>query len=245
MTKQLAKKKPASNAETTDEVDGVTVEEAPDDELVEQAVADIRGILKATYVQGMVAVGEYLLKTFYDDDPDLYLSKSPTKGASLSSLLRRADDIDLSVRRTFLSDGLRIAAYDRKLPAKSAFKQLPASHRVALTRLGDPTRVEKFAEATLKRQLSVVEVRELVSKQLDRAAEGEVRRTRASLVVRQLDRFASFLRNDRGRLDAAVRDRASRLSDDQRKQARETIDSIRKRLSELEVVLGRADADGD
>src|SRR4051794_21990649 len=46
--------------------------EKVDRELVEHAVSHIRDELAKTVTRGMDEVGRYLLKMFYDDDPELY-----------------------------------------------------------------------------------------------------------------------------------------------------------------------------
>jgi hypothetical protein len=103
--------------------------ELVDRELVERAVAHIRGELAKTVARGINEVGRYLLQTFYDDDPELYLSASPNKHASLRLLIERCESMDFPVSRTFLANALRMAAVSKDLPRAATFRRLPSSHQ--------------------------------------------------------------------------------------------------------------------
>ena len=77
--------------------------EKVDRELVDRAATHIREVLEKTVTRGTEEVGRYLLRTFYDDDPQLYFSANPNKHASLRLLLDRCESLELPVReRSFL-----------------------------------------------------------------------------------------------------------------------------------------------
>jgi len=144
--------------------------EKVDRDLVERAVSHIRDELTKTVTRGMDEVGRYLLQTFYDNDPELYFSASPSKHASLRLLIERCESMDFPVSRTFLANSLRMAAVSKDLPRAATFRRLPSSHRVELLRLKAPENVERLASKAISQKLSVQKLRALIQKEVDRTA---------------------------------------------------------------------------
>ncbi|MEI8258308.1 MAG: hypothetical protein WCJ30_21740, partial [Deltaproteobacteria bacterium] len=158
-------KSPAQADPRTEIVKLPTGAAKPNDALVAKAAKDISAILHDTFARGLREVGDYLLKSFYDDDPALYHSTSPTKHASLSALVKQCGDVDFPVSKTFLSNAIRIAVMVRELPDAKNLKLLPPSHQVELLRLERaPEKLETIAERAVEKKLPVKKLRAEVRK---------------------------------------------------------------------------------
>jgi hypothetical protein len=210
-----------------------------DRELVERTVSHIRDVLAKTVTRGMDEVGRYLLQTFYDDDPELYLSANPNKHASLRLLMERCDSMDLPVSRTFLANALRMAAVMKELPRAATFHQLPPSHRVELLRIKAAENVERVASKAVSQKLSVKKLRALIQKEAERSGAGSVRgRKRAPPVLRAIEACLRALRDEEtGRL-LIRRSDVDDMTEEQVARAQTVLASLEKRVTDLRRLLG-------
>jgi hypothetical protein len=228
---QTALAKRAAHSEATAAPQSALTE---DNELVESSVEHIRELLARTIARGMDEVGKYLLKTFYDNSPELYFSMNQTKHASLRLLLNRCESLELPVRRTFLANALRMAAVTRELPRNATFHRLPASHRVELLRVKAPEKIEKLASKAVSKNLTVRKLRVLVQRSEKPSGPG---RKRTPDVMKGLDACLRAVRDaETGRL-AFRRSDLKRLTDEQQALARTTLQTLEKRLTELRKML--------
>ncbi|MGE0790072.1 MAG: hypothetical protein AB7S26_30645 [Sandaracinaceae bacterium] len=213
--------------------------DAPDDDLVEDAVTKIRGILGHTLAKGMEDVGAYLLKTFYDDDPGLYASASPRKHASLRTLMERCGTKDLPVSTTFLSNAIRMAIVSRQLPKGAAFGQLPVSHRVELLRLPTTEQIEDAAQDIIDDDdVTVRSLRDTVTKMLGRGGSGRGR-PRTPPVVRAVNQVAAALRKEESWHLAFQRADIDALDDGKRAELEETVERVSTLLGRLQKLLAK------
>ncbi len=206
--------------------------------LVERAVSQIRGILHKTVARGLEEVGQYLLREFYGDDPELYYS-SRAKHTSLATLVDRCETLDFPVSRQFLVNALRVAAVSKALPRAAVFRRLPSSHKLELVRLREPETLERFASRALQRKLSVLKLRALVRKETDRKKGASNRgRPRTPQVVRAVEACLRVLKNEEtGRLSFSRSDIAE-LNDAQRARVDTALESLEKRVAELRRLVG-------
>lgn len=208
-----------------------------DEALVDQAVEQIRQILSNTVAGGIEEVGQLLLQVFYNNDPALYGAASHSKHASLRILERRCETLELPIRRSFLGSALQLATFSRRLPRESAFRRLPASHRVELLKLKEPDRVEAIAAHVLASKLSVRRTRELV--QRERAKSGMVRtRRRTPMVLRAIGESTRCLRDPTtGRL-LFLREDVEELTEPELEAAQRMVEALSRRVEELRRLLG-------
>ena len=209
-----------------------------DRELVERAVSHIRDELAKTVTRGMDEVGRYLLQTFYDDDPELYLSASPNKHASLRLLIERCESMDFPVSRTFLANALRMAAVSKGLPRAATFRRLPSSHRIELLRLKAPENVERLASRAISQKLSVQKLRALIQKEVERNSAGSDRgRKRTPKVLRAIEACLRALRDEETGKLLVRRSDVDDMTEEQLALAQTALASLEKRVVDLRRLL--------
>jgi hypothetical protein len=144
---------------------------------VNKAVEEINSLARATVLAGAIEIGKYLLREFFEDDPEQARLQDPTKAASIRKI---AEHPDLVVGATTIFNGIRVAVDDRLLGENPAYKQLPWSHRVALLPVKDPKQKAKLAALVAREELKVrdlqAKVRELVEAERSAGENGEVAR---------------------------------------------------------------------
>lgn len=233
----LDRRDPSAGAEATVLISPAAAAKA-DHALVERTVSHLRDVLAKTVTRGMDEVGQYLLKQFYDDDPELYFSASPNKHASLRLLIERCESMELPVRRTFIANALRMAAVTRALPRSASFHRLPPSHRVELLRVRVTEKVERLASKAVESNLSVQKLRLLVQKEQGRRDAATARgRKRTPELLKALERCVNALRDDdTGRL-LFRRSEIDELSDEQLERGRTALSTLEKRVSELRRLM--------
>jgi hypothetical protein len=212
--------------------------EKADKALVDKAVAHIRDVVGKTVARGLDDVGSYLLREFYDDDPELYRSASPTKHASLSLLIERCESMDLPVSRTFLANALRVAAVQKRLPRGATFRQLPPSHRVELVRVGEPEKIEQLASKAVDGKLSVQKLRTLVQKEQEKTKGPERGRKRSPEVLKAIEACLRLLRDEGTGKLLFHRVDVTELTDEQQARANVALTSLEKRVAELRRIIG-------
>ena len=211
--------------------------EKADEALIDRAVAHIREVVARTVSRGLDDIGTYLLREFYDNDPELYFSRSTSKHASLNMLIERCESLELPVSRTFLGNALRLAAVTKQLPRASTFRQLPPSHRVELLRVREPEKLEQLASKVVEGGLSVQKVRMLVQEEHGKEASGSGRK-RSPEILRAAEACLRVLRNEEtGRL-LFRRSDVAKMSDEQRAKVDAVVTSLEKRVAELRRILG-------
>ncbi len=206
-----------------------------DQKLVDDAASHIRKTLQQTVYKGVVEVGNYLLKTFFGDDPMRARSRDPHKAASFHALEERCATGELPVSRTWLQNAVRLAAMSRQIgPDKSAFYQLEQSHQIALLPLGEPAKVVRFAERVVAKELSVRDLKAQVARERDRSADPSQSRGRASVPVinKSLDRALKVLTSEDGRRSFSIADVAA-LDEHQAERAAKTAKELIERLGQL------------
>jgi hypothetical protein len=105
-----------------------------DDALVEEALAHIRRIWSHGLLTTVVALGDYLIKTFYAGDLRDVRSRRAHKPAALARLLARADELPVTAHA--LKQSMRMAAQYHELP-RSLAEALSKTQHEALLPVGD------------------------------------------------------------------------------------------------------------
>lgn len=189
----------------------------------------------ATVDKGLKAIGAYLLRRFFHDDPALVSSKSHQKAATFRTL---ADHPDLQLSRTTLHVAVRLAVQERQLLETSVptSGRLGHSHRVALLGVKDMGVKQRLVEETVRDGLTVRELRQRVDDARGKSgrAKGpeendEPRVPRAVAALAALD-------PEKARADARI----TTLTARQRKDYRAALVEARGRLSKMIRLLDRA-----
>lgn len=209
-----------------------------DKALVDLAVSHIRDVVSKTVARGLDDVGTYVLREFYDDDPALYLSASPSKHASLSTLIERCESLELPVSRTFLANALRMAAVTKQLPRAATFHKLPPSHRIELLRVRAPEKLERLASKVVEGKLSVQKLRTLVQKEQEKGKDTARGRKRSPEVLKAIEACLRVLRDEGTGKLLFHRSDVTEMTDEQQAKADAALTSLERRVAELRRILG-------
>lgn len=131
-------------------------EESADQDLVEKAFIEINKVVSQHFTNAMEEVGEYIIKTFYNNNFDRASKDKPVKGKSLLALKNKFKDEGHSKSWFYYAVG--IAADKKKFDeiGYDRYKELNISHRRILTSVKDLEQKKKYVEETLNKNLSVV-----------------------------------------------------------------------------------------
>ena len=159
-TKQeVAKKQPVE----TSQPESVVISKQ-DQKMVDEACQEISSILEKTLFKGTIEVGQYVLKTFFDDDPKVARSRGRKKGASFRLLTDRCDTGALPVSKSWLHSAVGLAIQDRELVGHGgAYQQLTPTHRVRLLPVKSPDEVDRLAQEVLEEELTTRQLQERVA----------------------------------------------------------------------------------
>jgi hypothetical protein len=187
-----------TNLEASNDDDLVEVldRDGADQARVQEALVFIRASLDRTLYQGVSTIGEYLLKTFFDDDPEQVSSRSPYKNASFRALAEWCGTPELPISKSWLHNAVAVAVMRRLLGDSLSFRRLSPSHQLAFLPLcRDPEKVERLAERVLSKRLSVRDLRRAVA---DETNVGRARRGRVpkSTIQKTLERSLRLLTAD-------------------------------------------------
>lgn len=129
------------SAEATPDTPPPATTQQPPEVDIDQAVARINELAIGTLYQGSAQIGEYVLQTFFNNDPELAQSKHPFKNASYRTLCGRED---LLVSPANLNRMVRVAIQERFFRAEGLDVQtLSFSHKAALVRIPNiPAKIE-------------------------------------------------------------------------------------------------------
>ena len=151
-------------------------------------------------------------------------------------LLDKAGTLELPIARSTLAGALRLAIALRELPKGTDLRRLPSTHQVVLIGAGDPPTIDKLATRALRRELSVVQTRDLVRAHKARQR-GVVDEPRALDVVQTLEAALAGLVNEHtGRL-AVRRVDVTRMDPADVARARDLVLGIERRLKEVKRLL--------
>jgi len=225
----------ASKADDTKSPEAPGPDDAPlDEKLVEQAVTFIRKTLAETLYKGATTVGDYVLESFFDNDPARVRSKNPQKNASFRSLAEKCGTADLPISKSWLHNAVGVAVMRRLLPEGStAFKQLPPSHQATLLPLREPAKVEKLATRAVDKKLSMRDLREIVDGEVAKAKEGETRGRRPTpVILKTLNRSLKIFTLEGGKR-SFTKAMVEELDEEQTKNALKSAQGLMDRLKDL------------
>ena len=114
----------------------LVVGKTTDDDLVDQTIVHLRRIWSEGLLKTVVAMGNYLIETFYGGSLVEAQSRSPRKPAALARLYERADDLPVSVHA--LKQCVRIAAQYHELPRQLAGRSRDLWAAIAPSRAPSP-----------------------------------------------------------------------------------------------------------
>ncbi|MFC1858119.1 hypothetical protein ACFL9U_08815 [Thermodesulfobacteriota bacterium] len=139
----------------------VLIPEQVDERLVEEAVNFINGKVAETVFKGSLEIGEYVLKTFFNDDIEFASSRNRYKSMSYRALCERRD---LAVNYSTLTKMVRVAAQERFLMANRILTdRLTYTHRVELIKLDNNAQKLSLVEECINLSLSVRELVPLIN----------------------------------------------------------------------------------
>lgn len=208
-----------------------------DEKLVQEAVKHIQGILAETVIKGMVDVGAYLLKHFFNNDPELVRSRNPSKNASFRILVERCGT-ELPVSKSWLNNAVGVAIMSKALPGQAAFKQLPQSHQTVLLPLHEPTKIEEVAARAVKKDLSVRDLRDVVRREVAKNKDDNRGRPAKPLIVKTLDRSLKLFTLESGR-KSFTKAQVNELSEEDAKHVRDAAGELMASLKKLIEQLPR------
>lgn len=226
--------------ETTALVKKDSEEDVADEKLVEQTVEWIRAKMTETVFRGMTEIGEYVFQKFFGGDPERVRSRKPDKSASFRSLVERCEAGDLPLRKSALHNAVGIAVMRRLLPEDdAAFKQLPPTHQATLLPLKDPAKVEKVAQRAVTRELTVRDLKEIVTEEVAKNAPEDERRGRPKkpVILKTLDRSLKVFNVESGSR-SFTKAHFDELSDDETKAALKSAKALLASLNKLIEKLG-------
>jgi hypothetical protein len=210
-----------------------------DQERVEEATRWIGMKVTETLKRGAQEVGEYVLREFFEDDPELAKSMNPYKNASYRALAARCRTSALPITKTWLNNAVGIALMIRQLPeSATAFKRLPPSFQEVLLPLGDPERVEGMASHALTNELSFRQLRRaVVTDNASRARKGPQQNQRfAPTIMEALSRSRKAFGLDSGKRffpTAQIDELSSQQQKDAAKAAEMLIETLRNLILQL------------
>jgi len=238
--KPPAKKKPRTlkkpEKAQTPEVDVITAEQQ---QLVEDACSHITSTLERTLFKGMIEVGQYVLKTFFDNDPKVARSRSRKKGASFRLLTDRCDTDALPVGKSWLFNAVGLAIKDVELEGKSdAYAQLTPTHKVKLLPVKNPEDVDQLAQQVLEEGLTTRQLQERVSGIVAEQPRGPGGRKPKKVLLKTLDDAVKpFMQDSRVRPV-----RKADVDELDEKEAKTALQSARKLAKQIEQMVNKLEA---
>lgn len=127
---------------------------------IDEAVAFINTKANET-AKSLVDIGEYLLKTFFDNDISKVEDRAPRKGISLRKI---AEHKDIMFSYRSLANAMQLAAQNH-LFSGAKFMNLTESHRLLLLSVNEEDKKLAFAEMSVKEKLSYRGLREVLIKE--------------------------------------------------------------------------------
>ncbi len=147
-------KKPEGNKTLPAEVIDVNIDEA---------VKEINDLVGNKLYETAIAVGDYVLKTFFNDDIKEVQSKNSKKLMSFNKLCDRSD---LKVHPKHLNQMVQVAAQEKILIAAEANK-LGYSLKVELLKIHDDTLKTKTAKKWTSKPVTIAEAKKYISSLLE------------------------------------------------------------------------------
>lgn len=130
---------------------------------LEDHVKAINEIALQHVFEGFIKIGNYVLQHFFSNKIEDALSRNPKKMVSFNNL---AEHPDLKIDKRRLSEMVRIAAQETKLPSSEKLKY---SHKLQLLRLpySKKDKMVTFAKDVIKHDWTVKELRKNIDNYLD------------------------------------------------------------------------------
>ena len=198
----------------------------PGDELISEAVREINRIYTVKTLETYLAIGRYLLKTFFDNDFEVFRSK----GRSDPNMKALAARLDLLVSSTTLWRSVAVLEQSRQLPREVA-RELTFSHHVELLGVTDEGTRERLARSAVEGRWGRRGLRSEVAETRD-AAQGRDSSREAARAMTRLEHAAKGLQR-------AVASRDG-LQDEGSAELVKRLDRVRSRLEESRKSLVEA-----
>lgn len=153
----MAKSKAKAVVKKVEEPKEVDILSAEEVRKMDEAVNFINQQANAP-ARSLLAIGKYLLETFFDNDPKKVDDRAPRKGVSLRKL---AEHKDLALNHQSLSNAVKLAIQEDIFKAEK-YTALTESHKLILFRLHDKKAKLKYADKVIKENLSVRKLHEVL-----------------------------------------------------------------------------------
>ena len=150
---------------TDKQVPAVNQEEAPDENLVEQAYNELTEIATRRVSQTMFEVGEYLIKTFYDDNIEYAQSKTPTKEKSLNQLFSKFRKDPDAYSKSWFYNSIQLYADQKYFDSVGfdKYNELGVTHKIYLTHLHDIEAKKELIEEAVDKKYTVAKLKERIA----------------------------------------------------------------------------------
>lgn len=142
-------------------------EQEPDNDLVDQAYQKLTEITTRRISDTMYEVGEYLIKTFYDDNFEYAQSKTPVKEKSINKLFSKIRKNSDAYSRSWFYNSIQLVADQRYFDKQglTKYNDLGHSQKIYLTYLKDLDIKQALVEEAVDNKYSVSKLKERIAEE--------------------------------------------------------------------------------
>ena len=194
-----------------------------DQNLVENAVQEIKNMVSKNFTNAMMEVGQYLIKEFFNNDLNLAKQKKSVKEMSFLQVINELKfKGEGNPSKSWLYNAINLVVDSAALADFHSFGNLPLSSKLLLSGIKDMTLKKELAEIALNENLSTSQLREKIN-QSKTGKETSLQR---------------FLKNKKSIHDCNIEDILTKfgidkLTEKKIKKAKNTIDQEIEELEEL------------
>jgi hypothetical protein len=128
---------------------------------IDDAVHHINDLVGNKLFETAIAVGDYVLKTFFKDDINEVKSKNPYKSLSFKTLCERSD---LKIHPKHLNQMVQVAAQE-KILLRAKVNDLGYSLKVELLKIHDDKLKTKMAKKWIAKPITIAEAKKYIASQ--------------------------------------------------------------------------------
>ena len=153
-------------------------EKEPDNDLVEQAYQKLTEITTRRASQTMHEVGEYLIKTFYDDNVEYAQSRTPVKEKSINQLFSKIRKDSDAYSKSWFYNSIHLAADQRYFNNEgfTTYDKLGVSQKIYLAHIKDVEIKRALIEEAVENKYPVSKLKKRIAEE-----QGKVTTTLASI----------------------------------------------------------------
>jgi hypothetical protein len=199
---------------------------------IDKAVKDLRALVLGGHINILNGVGEYLLREFFDGDVKQALAQHRKEGASIASLVERANEFGM--KPTGVLRAIPIHVQVRQI-GQTLAEQLPVTHHVALLPVRDIEIKRLLARLAVDEEWTVQTLRAEIGKRQKPSAGGRPPDPPVQYLVNALHRPFESDETPLDDLEAGL----DRIDQTEAKRLLGKLNQVRSHLDRLEKVLVR------